>query len=290
MREGAIEIADRQAKGLGAYRRVAYTDWGDADNPRVALCVHGMTRNSRDFDFLADALQQTHRVICIDVAGRGKSDPLRDTAGYRIETYISDVRMLLAALKIVEVDWVGTSMGGLMGMAVAGAPDAVMRAMVRRLVLNDIGAVLPGAAMDQIADYVGRVPPLADLDAAAAYQRQLCGAWGALTAEQWLHLGRHSVVRQEDGGFRSHYDPRIGDVLRAALPMADVVTWPLWDNVSCPVLIVRGAESGILLAETAQEMTRRGPTARLVEIDGVGHAPALMDAFQIETIAEFLAG
>jgi len=290
VREGVIEVADRQAMGLGAYRRLAYTDWGDTDNPRVALCVHGMTRNSRDFDYLAEVLSQTHRVICVDVAGRGKSDHLRDTAGYKIETYFSDVRTLLAALKIVEVDWIGTSMGGLMGMAAAGAPDAVTRAMVHRLVLNDIGAVLPGSAMDVLANFVGRVPPLADLAAAEAYQRSVCATWGTLEAEQWAHLARHSVVQQEDGTYKSHYDPRIGDVLRAALPMPDVVTWPLWDNIACPVTIIRGKESGVLLAETAAEMTRRGPPTELFEIDGVGHAPALMDAFQIKTIAEFLAG
>lgn len=285
-REAGFEVFGRHA-GAKGWRRFAYYEWGDAENPRVALCVHGLSRNARDFDWLARGLAASHRVIAVDCAGRGGSDRLKDLSAYQIATYIGDVFDLLKHLGITEVDWIGTSMGGLMGMAVAADPRT--KATVRRLVLNDIGPFLPGKAMDRIGTYVGRAPLFPDLAAAKAYQATVNAEWHAMTEEQRDHLARHSVRPHDGGGYEIHYDPVIGAPLHNGR-VPDLKIWERWDPVACPVLVLRGANSEVLLAETAEEMTRRGPRATLAEIPGVGHTPSLMTAEQIGLIAKFLEG
>ncbi len=286
MRKGHFQIADRYADRLGAFRRLAYTEWGDADNPRVAVCVHGMTRNGRDFDALAEALSASHRVLSIDLPGRGESDWLREAGGYVPATYVSDIRGLLASLGVAEVDWIGTSLGGSLGMLVAGDEDAVARGLVRRLVLNDIGPLLPASGMQPIADRVGRAPDFADLAAAEIYQKQVCAEWGALSDETWMHLTRHSLRPRDGGGFAYHHDPAIGDSLRANGPMRDIELWPWWRRIECPVLALRGAQSNILLAKTAAEMRQDG--AKIIEYPGIGHAPSLTVAEQIAAVTDWL--
>lgn len=285
-RQAEFAVFGRRA-GAKGWRRLAYYEWGEARNPRVALCVHGLSRNARDFDWLARGLARSHRVIAVDCPGRGKSERLKDPAGYQQATYIEDVRDLLKHLGIAEVDWIGTSMGGLMGMT-AAASDA-SKGMVRRLVLNDIGPFLPGKAMDRIGTYVGRAPLFADLEAAKAYQATVTAEWHALTEAQRDHLARHSVRPHKDGGYEIHYDPAIGAPLHKG-PVPDLNIWERWDAVACPVLVLRGAASEVLLPETAAEMTRRGPGATVVEIPGVGHTPSLMTEGQIGAIARFLEG
>ncbi len=286
MRKGEIEISDRFAERLGAFRRLAYTEWGAADNPRIAICVHGMTRNCHDFDQFAEALGETHRVISVDLPGRGGSDWLRTSDGYHPVTYISDLRTLLASLGATEVDWIGTSLGGSLGMMIAGDEDPVGRGLIRRLVLNDIGPLLPASGMEPIADRVGRAPDFADLEEAEAYQRQVCAEWGELSDETWMHLTLHSLRRKDDGGFAYHHDPGIGDSLRAMGPMRDIELWPWWRRIDCPVLVLRGAESNILLAETAAEMKQDG--AEVIEYPGIGHTPSLMVEDQIEAVTAWL--
>ena len=286
MRKAHIQISDRYAERLGGFRRLTYTEWGAADNPRVAVCVHGMTRNGRDFDSLAEALSASHRVLCIDLAGRGQSDWLREMAGYSPATYLSDIRTLLASLKLTEVDWIGTSLGGSIGMMIAGDEDPVARGLIRRLVLNDIGPLIPASGMEPIADRVGRAPDFDDLETAEAYQKQVCAEWGALSDETWMHLTLHSLQAKDGGGFAYHHDPAIGDALRALGPMRDIELWPWWRRIECPLLVLRGAESNILLAETAAEMKADG--AELIEYPGIGHTPSIMVEDQIEAVTGWL--
>jgi len=286
MKKNVFQISDRHTVRLGAFRRLAYTEWGKAENPRVAVCVHGMTRNARDFDAFAEALGDSHRVLCIDLAGRGESDWLREANGYMPATYISDIRSLLASLELVEVDWIGTSLGGSLGMLIAGDEGALSRSLVRRLVLNDIGPFLPASGMEPIAERVGRAPNFKDLEEAEEYQRQVCAEWGELNDETWMHLTLHSLRRHGDGGFTYHHDPAIGDALRAHGPMRDIELWPWWRRIECPVLALRGDESKILPAKTAAEMRQDG--AEVIEYPGIGHTPSLMAAEQIAAVTDWL--
>ncbi len=286
MRKAHIQISDRYAERLGGFRRLAYTEWGEADNPSVAVCVHGMTRNGRDFDALAEALSASHRVLSIDLAGRGQSDWLREMAGYSPATYLADIRTLLASLKLTEVDWIGTSLGGSLGMMIAGDEDAVTRGLIRRLVLNDIGPFVPASGMEPIAERVGRAPDFDDLETAEAYQKQVCAEWGALSDETWMHLTLHSLRPKDGGGFAYHHDPAIGDALRALGPMRDIELWPWWRRIECPLLVLRGAESNILRADTAAEMKADG--AELIEYPGIGHTPSIMVDDQIEAVTGWL--
>jgi pimeloyl-ACP methyl ester carboxylesterase len=275
---------------------MAYREWGAPDAARVVICVHGLTRNGRDFDALAAALAGAGcRVVCPDVVGRGDSGWLADPAGYGFPRYLADMTVLLARLDVEAVDWVGTSMGGLIGMMLAAQPGSPLR----RLVLNDVGPFLPKAALEGIAGYVGHDPRFADLTAAEAYVRDVHAGFGALADHEWRHLAETSVVAAEGeeaegeegaaGALRLRYDPGIGAGFRDR-PIEDVDLWPIWDKVACPSLVLRGAVSGLLLPETAAEMTRRGPRAELAEIAGCGHAPALMDTAQIALLRNWLLG
>jgi pimeloyl-ACP methyl ester carboxylesterase len=224
------------------------------------VCVHGLTRNGRDFDHLAAVLQDHARVICPDMVGRGLSDPLGNPEHYALPTYVAHMLQVMDKLELGEVDWVGTSMGGLIGMGVAasGAP-------IRRLVLNDIGPFIPKIALERINMYLGLSLSFASLEALEAHLREIHAGFGALSDAEWRHLAEHSASRREDGTFRLSYDQRLGE------PMKRV-------------------QSDLLLPQTAEEMTRRGPRAEVVEIDGTGHAPALMAKDQIEIVRDWLIG
>ena len=270
--------------GLSAsgFHRLAYCEWGAPDAPRTLICVHGLTRNGRDFDSLAATLaQQGYRVACPDVVGRGTSDWLADPAGYGYPQMLADAAALVARLGVGQLDWVGTSMGGLTGMMLAAQP----KTPIARLVINDVGPFIPKAALARIAGYLGQNPVFPDLAEAEAYIRRVHAPFGALSDTQWRHLTEHSL-RPDEGGLRLRYDPAIAQAF-AGEP-EDVDLWSLWDAITIPVLLLRGAQSDLLLSETAAEMTRRGPRAELVEIPGCGHAPALMDPAQIAIIADWL--
>ena len=268
--------------GPHGFHRVNYYEWGDADNPNVLICVHGLTRNGRDFDDLARALSSEYRVLCPDVAGRGKSEWLMHKEDYGYPLYCSDMAALIARSRATQVDWVGTSMGGLVGMFLAAQPDSP----VRRLVMNDVGAVIPKASLERLSSYVGKDPRYASFDDFEQYMRAISAPFGPLTDAQWRHLAQTNGREFEDGRWGPNYDPALGLAFRVAL--TDMVLWPFWDQVRCPTLLLRGADSDLLLAETAQEMTRRGPKASLVEIAGIGHAPMLMAEDQIGVVKEFL--
>ncbi|MCC6211683.1 MAG: alpha/beta hydrolase [Burkholderiales bacterium] len=279
VRQRAVQCAS--PKGL---HRVAYREWGDPRNPSVLVCVHGITRCARDFDALAAALSERYRVVCPDIAGRGDSDWLPDPMLYAIPQYVADMVTLIARLDVERVHWVGTSMGGLIGMTLAMQPATP----IARLVLNDVGPVVNKAAIERIASYIGLAPAFADFAAAEKYVRAVIATFGAHSDAEWRFLAEAVLRANADGTFRMHYDPKIAEPFRAALPEKDLEFWPLWDAIRCPVLVLRGAQSDVLRAETCGQMQQRGPKARVVEIAGVGHAPTLMHDDQIELVRDFL--
>lgn len=277
-------MRERSFLGLSpaGFHRVAYTEWGDPAVKRVVICVHGLTRNGRDFDFLAADLARDCRVICPDIVGRGKSAWLRDPLHYAYPQYCADMTALIARIDAEEIYWVGTSMGGLIGMTLAAQVDTP----IRRLVVNDVGPFLPKAALVRIGDYVGRDDRFTSLHEVEAYLRQVLCSFGPLSDAEWRHIARHGHRVREDGSLGLGYDPAIANNVRLAIQDWDL--WPVWDRIACPVLALRGALSDLLLAETAAEMTRRGPKADLITWEGIGHAPALMAPAQIAALRAWL--
>ncbi len=281
----ALREASVQGLGPHGLHRMRYVEWGDADNPKVLICVHGLTRNGRDFDVLACALADEYRVVCPDVVGRGRSDRLPIADDYAVPVYASDMMVLIARLNVETVHWVGTSMGGMIGMTLACMPDSP----VTRMVLNDVGPVVPLAALTRIAAYVGKAPPFASIEVAETYLRTVAAPFGPLSDAQWRHLATHGTRARPEGGFEMAYDPAIAQPFGKAVEQgADIDLWGLYDAVRCPTLVLRGAQSDVLLHETAEEMSRRGPQAKIVEFPGIGHAPMLMDETQVRIVREFL--
>jgi pimeloyl-ACP methyl ester carboxylesterase len=317
-------IGSFQGCSPGGFHEVFYTEWGDPAATRVIVCCHGLTRNGRDFDFLAQRLargfepaqatgQETDsrgswftnlwrraeaatqsqapasvRVICPDVTGRGRSEWLRDPANYGYPQYMSDMTALIARLGVPQVDWIGTSMGGLIGMFLAASPSTP----IRSLVVNDVGPVLPRSALLRIADYVGRDDRFPNLAEVEAHLRQIHSSFGPLTDQQWRHLALHGHRFHADGSYGLAYDPGIAVNVRAAVRDWDF--WASWEAIACPVLVLRGSRSDLLSAEVADAMSQGGPNGRgpkgdLVTFDGIGHAPALMSSDQIETVVRWLA-
>jgi pimeloyl-ACP methyl ester carboxylesterase len=278
---------------------MAYWEWnatGNPAHPHVVVCVHGLSRQGRDFDTLARTLSQHARVICPDVVGRGQSDWLVDPTGYQIPQYGADMLALLAHLHqqapITTLDWVGTSMGGLIGMGIAGQPGLPMSAPVRRLVLNDVGPSIQWEALQRIGLYLGRPARFDSLQQAADAMWAVSTSFGPHTPAQWLELSRPMVRPLPDGGITLHYDPAIAvpfkALTREAAAAGEAALWQLYDHISAQTLLLRGAQSDLLSRDTAQAMTLRGPRARLVEFEGVGHAPTLVAADQIQVVTDFL--
>ena len=280
--------------------RMAYWSWGDPAAAHVVVCVHGLTRQGRDFDRLAQALVERSagrlRVVCPDVAGRGQSDWLPAGALYQVPQYASDMLALLGQLHtaapISQLDWVGTSMGGLIGMVVSGQPGLPLPAAVRRLVLNDVGPAISWAAVQKMQQYAGRYGRYADLAEAAAAMRALSVGFGPVPDDVWLDMSSHMLRDLPEGGVTLHYDPAIGEPVRAltaeAAQAGEALLWSVYDQIQAQVLLIHGQDSDLLLPSTALAMTGRGPRARLVEWAGIGHAPTLTAPEQIEVLADFL--
>ena len=271
------------ALSLHGFHKLTYYEWGDPANSKVAICVHGLTRNGRDFDDLARALSSEYRVICPDIPGRGKSEWLAHKEDYSYPVYCADMAALIARSGAQTVDWVGTSMGGLIGMLLAAQPNSP----IRKLVMNDVGPFIPKASLERLATYVGKPISLDSFEAFEQYIRTVSPSFGPLTDAQWRHLAETSAKKRDDGRWGTNYDPAIATPFTG--PIADVVLWPYWDQIRAPTLLVRGTDSDLLLSETAREMTTRGPKAKLVEFAGIGHAPMLMEQSQIAAVREFLA-
>jgi pimeloyl-ACP methyl ester carboxylesterase len=281
-------IKSVQCLSPGGLHRMAYKEWGDPRNPDVLVCVHGVTRVSDDFDALAAELCNRYRVVCPDVVGRGRSSWLRNPQFYQLPQYVSDMVTLLARVGSEKVDWFGTSMGGLIGMGLASLPDTP----VRKLILNDIGPTIHFQALARIGEYIGQAVRFASFEEGMAYIRAISSTFGPHTEDQWRKLATDVLRKDKDGNWIRHYD------LGLALPFktetvdsaerAQQQLWAAYDAISCPTLLVRGAQSDLLTREVAEEMTRRGPKAQLVEIEGVGHAPTFMHPDQIRIAREFL--
>jgi len=266
---------------------MAYTEWGAADNPNVLICVHGLTRLGRDFDRLARSLAAQYRIVCPDAVGRGRSDYLRNAMHYGVPQYVADMVVLIARLGVEQVDWVGTSMGGLIGIALAGQPGSP----IRRLVLNDVGPRIEPAAVTRIASYLGAPLAFTSIDQAVDYISRVAAPFGLTRREDWREMVEPGLKR--DGAhWVLHYDPQIAVPFKASTAERaaadEAALWALYDNIRIPTLLVRGAQSDLLSRSTAQEMTVRGPKAELLEIAGVGHAPTLMLEAEIEPVREFL--
>lgn len=267
--------------------RMAYWEWGDPANPRVLLCVHGLSRQGRDFDTLAQAMSDVYRVVAPDVVGRGQSDWLADPMGYAVPAYVADMVTLVARLNPTQLDWVGTSMGGLIGLGLASLPGAP----VRRLVLNDVGPVIQYEALQRIGQYLGQPAHWDTEEQAADALWAISQSFGPHTREQWLALTRPQL-KAEGAGFKPHYDPAIAVPFRAvtaeAAAAGQAALWKSYDNLRCETLLLRGAQSDLLARDTAIEMTQRGPRATLVEFQGVGHAPTLVQPDQVAAVRGFL--
>ena len=278
--------------------RMGYWQWGDPQSSHVVVCVHGLSRQGRDFDVLAAALcaksGQPIRVVCPDVAGRGHSDWLKDPTGYQIPAYAADMLALLSQLKPVTLDWVGTSMGGLIGMVVCGQADLPLPAPVRRLVLNDVGPSIEWQALQRIGEYLGQTGRFSSLQQAADALWASSTSFGPHTPAQWLALSRHMVKPVGDGSdsLTLHYDPAIvlpfGAITQESAAQGEALLWQLYDQIKATTLLLRGAQSDLLTRETAQAMVARGPKARLLEFEGVGHAPTLVAQTQVQAVASFL--
>ena len=264
------------------FHRVAYNEWGRKDRGSTVICVHGLTRNAHDFDALAQALEQERRVACPDIVGRGRSDWLADKQQYNFATYCGDMVALMARLGDETFDWVGTSMGGMIGMFLASQPNSP----IRRLVINDTGAFVPKAPAERMLKYVSVERSFESLADAEKYFRDIYRAFGPLTDAQWADLTRNSVRRRiEDRAYTLTYDP---DIAAPMLSPQDLNLWPVWEAIRCPVLLLRGADSDVLSSDTVERMLKHGPKTDYVEFPGVGHAPALRDAKQIEVIKRWL--
>jgi pimeloyl-ACP methyl ester carboxylesterase len=288
------KIKSVQCLSLAGLHRISYKEWGDENNPKVLLCVHGVTRVADDFDNMARALANDYRVIAPDIVGRGRSDWLKNPQLYRIPQYVSDIVTLLARVlpdgENQKVDWFGTSMGGLIGMGLASLPGNP----IRKLILNDIGPVLAPMALQRIGDYIGQDLRFESFEAGAKFIRDVSLTFGEHTEEEWLKLATDVLRQDKDGKWVRHYDMGLALPFRSATPESadadQAMLWAAYDAIQCPTLLVRGADSDLLSPETAKQMTERGPKATLVEIPNVGHAPTFIHDDQIAIAKQFLLG
>lgn len=285
--------------------RMAYWQWGRPDSEHLVVCVHGLSRQGRDFDTLARALSEQARdgirVVCPDVVGRGESDWLKDPMGYQLRSYAGDMLAMLgqvhAQAPVSSLDWVGTSMGGLIGVAVCGTPGLPLPAPVRRLVLNDVGPAIEWQAIVRIGTYLGQAGHFGSVQEAADAMWAISQSFGPHTPEQWLSLSRPMLRRVSDAADAQwclHYDPAIAVPFKLeteeSARQGEAMLWQLYDNIKAETLVIRGQQSDLLSLQTAQAMTQRGPHARLVEFAGVGHAPTLVAADQVAAVTGFLLG
>ncbi len=266
------------------FHRLVYREWGPERSERTLLCVHGLSRNGRDFEPLATALaDEGWRVVAPDVVGRGDSDWARQPQTYDYVQYLADMNALIARLEVERLDWLGTSMGGLIGMMLAAQPGSP----IRRLILNDVGPFIPKAALERLADYVGAPVSFADLAEAEAYARETYASFGRLDDADWRFMAEICFRENDAGRFVLNYDPAIARAFEKK-PLRDIDLWPLWDSLKQPTLVLRGAESDLLLPETAAEMQTRGAKAEVISMTGCGHAPSLYEPGQIAPVLGWL--
>ena len=282
-----FQIKTVQCLSPAGLHNMAYKEWGDPKNPAVLLCVHGVTRVSDDFDALAAVMSDRYRVICPDVVGRGRSSWLANPLGYQLPQYVSDMVTLIARLDVAQIDWFGTSMGGLIGMGVAALKDNP----IRKMLLNDIGPTINYAALMRIAEYMGKEVRFPTFEAGVDYIRTIAAPFGPHSDEQWHKLAGDVLRQQKDGQWVRHYDPALAlafsSFTQESAAQSEAALWAIYDAIQCPILLVRGSESDLLSRETANLMTKRGPRAALTELAGIGHAPTFMQPEQIALARDF---
>ncbi|MEM8748890.1 MAG: alpha/beta hydrolase [Pseudomonadota bacterium] len=274
--------------GFHGFHRINYLEWGNVDqfkHQETLLCVHGLTRNARDFDYFAAKMCDRYRVICPDVVGRGDSDHITGPDAYNYLQYNSDMNALIGRLEVTEVNWVGTSMGGIIGMVLA----SVAQSPIRRLVVNDIGPEVSRDALMSIAQYIGRSDEFASLKEVEDYLRSIYFEFAPMTDEDWEHMARYSSRRTKTGKFRLKVDSRVGEAFRESISYFNVDMWETWEKITCPVLVLRGCQSSFLSEETAQRMLTCGPQTTLVEFEDTGHTPTLRNDEQVSVIEDWLA-
>lgn len=301
--ENSVQCASISGKGL---HRMVYTEWGEPDNPKVLICAHGLTRTGRDFDILAGALAGHYRVICPDIAGRGKSDWLQNHKDYRFVQYVSDMVTLIARLNVAEVHWLGTSLGGMIGMMLASQTDSP----IKRLVVNDIGPQISREGLRNIVTYVGEDISWATLEEAVAYVKAVSLSFGEHSEEQWRFLTEPCVKQRPDGRWQFVYDPGIAPFRSPDAPERNrrmrtmarfflrfvpenhpsLNMWPMYERIQCPTLVLRGAQSALLSRQSWLKMGETGPKAKLIEIPNVGHAPTFLHTDNIKLVSDFLVG
>ena len=271
--------------GMSAERfhKLSYLEWGEPDNPDVLICVHGLTRNAHDFDYLARELSKDYRVICPDILGRGDSDYIGSTLMYNFTQYISDIVALIARIGVSEVNWLGTSMGGIIGMMMACVP----KTPIKRLILNDVGMVVPSLAMTRIAAYAQNDLGFQNVEEAKKYFKLIMPAFGIREEEKWDHIVKWGTRKDQDGRYKLSYDPAIGQAF-VSLSINDIHLETYWHDVKCPVLVIRGEDSDLLTPEIINNMSILQPQMDVIEVPGAGHAPALMSEFEIESVRNWL--
>jgi len=276
-------------KGKGTHK-IVYYQWGDDAAKEVIFCVHGLTRTGRDFDYLASALASSKdvRVIAPDVAGRGKSQWLKKPSWYGYPTYMADMIALIKHLKLEKVKWVGTSMGGLIGILIAAYHPRI----ISKMVLNDIGPFIPKKSLNRLASYVGKDINFKDMNDASKYLKTIMEGFGITKEEHWNHILKHTFILGSEARYHFAYDPKIAAPFRNILgrpkKMPDMDFSEVWEKVDCPMFVIRGGDSDLLLRETSIEMKEHKFVEEVVELPGIGHAPSLMEEEQIELIEKWL--
>ena len=274
--------------GFHGFHRINYLEWGNPEKFRhqeTLLCVHGLTRNARDFDYFAAKTCDQYRVVCPDVVGRGDSDHLLSDESYNYLQYNADMNSLIARLGVTEVNWVGTSMGGIIGMVLA----SVAQSPIRRLVVNDIGPEVSRDALLSISQYIGRSDEFESLKEVELFLRDIYHEFAPMTDADWAQIAKYSSKKTEHGTFRMKVDPRVGDAFRDSITYFNVDMWDTWEKITCPVLVLRGKDSKFLTEDTAARMLEYGPETTLVEFENTGHTPTLRNDEQVDVITEWLA-
>ncbi|GLQ33927.1 alpha/beta hydrolase [Amylibacter marinus] len=284
-----MKFSHNYVRGLSfqGFHRIHYTDWNnrpDIQDQDTLVCVHGVSRNGRDFDYLAERMMDQYRVVCPDMVGRGESDHLLTHKGYDYLQYNADMNAVLARLDVGKVDWVGTSMGGIIGMVFASLPQSP----IKKLVLVDVGPEISRDSLLKIGEYIGLAGEFKTREALKEYMREIYKDFYPLSEDDLDHMFEHAAVRTKQGKFKLRMDPAIGDAFREDISLFDVDMWETWDNISCPVLIVRGKESQFFSQETAKEMLTRGPETTLIEMEHAGHTPTLRNDEQVDPIRKWL--
>lgn len=274
------------------FHPLCYGEWGKQNEGSGVLCVHGLTRNKSDFSYLAESLKQDFHVTALDVVGRGESAYFQNPQYYSYQQYLSDIYTLVARLRWENIYWIGSSMGGLLGMIMASLPNSPVKA----LILNDIGPFIPKETAEKIRQYAGTKVNFSTLEEGKEFLKQRYGGFGIEHPEHWEHFFHHSLVKDQDGSYTLAYDPQVSNVIAdqaTSIPSlqdaaGNFLFWHYWHHVKCPVLLIRGESSDVLPYSVIEKMQSMGPKFELVEIKNAGHAPALMEKEHIDIIHRWL--